>query len=66
MGWGDGELSFNRCIVSVWENGKFWRLFTQQCGCTKHYEIPHLKVIKMMSFMFICILPQIKIKTKRC
>ena len=41
---------------------KFWRwivvMVTEQCTCTYHYRTVHLKVIKMLSFYVMYILPQ--------
>ena len=56
-GWEEGKVGTDFKFGTV---RKFWRWImgtvAQQCECTKCHYIVHLKMIKMVSFMFI--LPQ--------
>ena len=61
--WGgeEGELVFNGCRVSVWEERKFWRRMVMTVAQQVNVlSTAHLKMVKMVKRYVLCILPQFK------
>lgn len=47
---GNGELFFNRCTVTAFQNELF-RLVVEQCECTEYYCI--LKMAMIINFIYM-------------
>lgn len=71
--WGEGVMKglvFNRYRVPVGEDEKFWRcmvlMVERQCECIQCYQTVHFKMIKVVNFMLMYILPHTqKIKAQK-